>query len=192
MKTTTTKAAVAKSIWKMCKKMQPNRFLESKPNPKKPNLFLEAELTADRTPAKEPILWKREGEALTSPGNPLANITTVKLSRKKIPETSGRTCVESMLCKVHPELYITPLTQPIMNAPDLYHFRMLFILCCLEAEKSRMVACDLVGWSDLNWLSGLMVVVCSDGRIWWSGLTMVWAGVRFDGIVSWLSVEVYL
>ena len=42
--TTTTKEAVAKSIWKMCKKMQPNRFLESKPNPKKPNLFLEAEL----------------------------------------------------------------------------------------------------------------------------------------------------
>ena len=199
--TTTTKAAVVTSIWKMCKKMQPNRFLESKPNPKKPNLFLEAELTADRTPAKEPNLWKREGEALTSPGHPLTNLTTVKLSRKRCPKTSGRTCVESMLCKVHPELYITPLTQPIMNAPDLYHFRMLGILCCLEAEESRMVVCGLVGWSDLiwsgclvlRWWSVLMVWFggSDDGLLWYSDV-VVWAGVRFDGIVTWLSVEVCL
>ena len=32
--TTTKRAAVAKSIWKMCKNTEPNRFLESKPNPK--------------------------------------------------------------------------------------------------------------------------------------------------------------
>ena len=83
-----------------------------------------------------------------------------------------------MLCKVHPELYITPLTQPIMNAPDLYHFRMLVMLCCLEAEESRMVVCGLVGRSDLIWLSGLTVVVCSDGRIWWSGLTMICCDIQ--------------
>ena len=59
-------------------KTQPNCFLESKPNPKSRTLI------ADRTPAKEPILWKREGEALTSPGNPLTNLTTIKLSRKKV------------------------------------------------------------------------------------------------------------
>ena len=40
--------------------------------------------------------------------------------------------MESMLCKVHPELYIPPLTQPIKNAPDLYHFKGLGMLFCLE------------------------------------------------------------
>ena len=46
----------------------------------------------DRIPAKQPKFEKREGEALTSPGNPLTNITTIKLSRKK-PKTSSRRCV---------------------------------------------------------------------------------------------------
>ena len=168
--TTTTKAAVVTSIWKMCKKMQPNRFLESKPNPKKPNLFLKAELTADRTPAKEPILWKREGEVLTNPGNPLANLTTVKA--KKIPETLGRTCVESMLCKVHPELYIPPLTQPIMNAPDLYHFKRLGMLFCFGDAclwSGGVIWSDLVVWFDsggLFWWSAL-VVGSDDGLLWY-------------------------
>ena len=27
----------------------------------------------------------------------------------------------------------------------------------------------MVWWVDLFWLSGLAVVVCSDGLIWWSG-----------------------
>ena len=69
----------------------------SKKGPKtRPNLFLEAEsnpksrtYVADRTPAKEPNLRKREGEALTSPGHPLTNLTTVKLSRKKMSENLG-------------------------------------------------------------------------------------------------------
>ena len=132
--TTTRKAAVVTSIWKGAKRcsrtvsLNRSRIQKAEPIPKSRTLI------ADRTPAKEPNLWKREGEALTSPGNPLANLTTVKLSRKKIPETSGRTCVESMLCKVHPELYIPPLTQPIKNAPDLYHFKRLGMLCWLEAE----------------------------------------------------------
>ena len=75
---------------------------------------------------------KREGEALTSPGNPLANLNTVKLSRIRSPKTSSRTCVESMLCKVHPELYIPPLAQPIKKAPDLYHSKGLGMVFCLE------------------------------------------------------------
>ena len=37
----------------------------------------------DRIPAKQPKFEKREGEALTSPGSPLANLTTIKLSRKE-------------------------------------------------------------------------------------------------------------
>ena len=71
--------------------------------------------------------------------------------------------MESMLCKVHPELYIPPLTQPIKNAPDLYHFKELGMLFCLE---------------DGGLLSGGLI--CSGGLVWWSGLTMVCCGVRMQ------------
>ena len=164
MTTTTTKSG-GESI-KKAQKTRPNRFLEAEPNPKSRTYV------ADRTPAKEPNLWKREGEALTSPGHPLTNLTTVKLSQKRCPKTSGRTCVESMLCKVHPELYIPPLTQPTNNAPDLYHFTRLGVLCWFEVEQSRMVVC----WADLIWWSGLAVVVWSDGLILvvWSDDGLVW------------------
>ena len=64
-------------------KTRPNLFLEAEPNPKSRTYV------ADRTPAKEPNLRKREGEALTSPGHPLTNLTTVKLSRKKMSENLG-------------------------------------------------------------------------------------------------------
>ena len=76
-----------------------------------------------------------------------------------------------MLCKVHPELYIPPLTQPIMNSPDLYHFTRLGVLCWFEVEQSRMVAC----WADLIWWPGVTVVL-----IWWAdfgGLVWRWSGV---------------
>ena len=49
----------------------PNRIQKAEPIAKSRNRI------ADRTPAKEPILREREGEALTSPGNPLANLTTI-------------------------------------------------------------------------------------------------------------------
>ena len=45
-------------------KTHSNRILEAEPNPKSRTYV------ADRTPAKEPNLSKREGEALTSPGSP--------------------------------------------------------------------------------------------------------------------------
>ena len=111
--------------------------------PKMPNRIQKAESilksrtpVADRTPAKEPNLWKRggEGRPLPARGAPLNKLTTIKLSRKKKSESSGRKCVESMLCKVHPELYLPPLTQPIKNAPNLYHFKRLGMLCWLDAE----------------------------------------------------------
>ena len=166
-------------------KTRPNRFLEAEPNPKSRTYV------ADRTPAKEPNLWKREGEALTSPGHPLTNLTTVKLSRKRCPKTSGRTCVESMLCKVHPELYITPLTQPTNNAPDLYHFKRLGVLCWFEVEQSRMVVC----WADLEvWCGGGCLISLADfgALVWrWSGSEtplIVWCG----GLVLWSNLEVCL
>ena len=157
---------------KKAQRTRPNCFLEAEPNPKSRTYV------ADRTPAKEPNLWKREGEALTSPGHPLTNLTTVKLSRKRCPKTSGRTCVESMLCKVHPELYIPPLTQPTNNAPDLCHFTRLSLLCWFEVDNWRTVVCWL-GWTDLLvWCGG-------DGLIWWADfgdLVWRWSGV---GVGAW-------
>ena len=65
--------------------------------------------------------------------------------------------MESMLCKVHPELYIPPLAQPIKKAPDLYHFKGLGMLFCLEDGGL--------------WSGGL---ICSGGLVWqwWSVLTV--------------------
>ena len=144
-----------------------------------PNRILKAEIESlTEHLQRNPTYEKREGEALTRPGNPLTNLTTVKLNRIRSPETSGRTCVESMLCKVHPELYIPSLTQPTRNAPNLYHFRRLGVLCWLEAESGMVVWCwSLLWWADLIgcwvvwpgrrvWWSAL--VGWSDGRIWWS------------------------
>ena len=121
---------------------------------------------------RNPTNEKGKGRPLPARETKLTNLTTVKLSRKRCPKFSGRTCVESMLCKVHPELYIPPLTQPIMNAPNLYHFTRLGVLCWFEVEQSRMVVC----WADLIWLSGVAVVVWSDGLILvvWSDDGLVW------------------
>ena len=69
---------------------------------------IEAEITfekpnpiVDRIPAKQPKFEKREGEALTSPGNPLTNLTTIKLSRKKKTEDfEPKVCVCFKVCFV--------------------------------------------------------------------------------------------
>ena len=133
---------------------------------------------------------KREGEALTSPGNPLANLTTVKLSRIRSPETSSRTCVESVLCKVHPEFYIPPLTQPIRNAPDLYPFCRLGVLRWFEAEQSGIFCCGLIRvvWSNGG---GLMVWFRGRPAERWSGVEFACSGLTrgrwsmVDGLVWW-------
>ena len=140
----------AKSTWKRRRKSEPKRVLNAKPNPKSRTLVV------DRTPAKEPNLLKRAGEALTSPGSPLANLTTVKLSQIRRPDGSGRKRVNSMLCKVHPELYIPPFTQPTRNVPDLYHFRRLGVLCWFWSWVVK--GSSLVGSSDL-------VVWCARSRL---------------------------
>ena len=106
---------------------------------------------------RNPTYEKGKGRPLPAQGAQLANLTTIKLSRKKCRESSGRTCVESMLCKVHPELYIPPSTQPIKNAPDLYHSRGW--VCCADWKLSRQGWCPVVWWGDLNWLSELAVVL---------------------------------
>ena len=66
----------------------------------------------------------------------------------------------------------TPLTQPTNNAPDLYDFKRLGVLCWFEVEQSRMVVC----WADLICWSGVAVVVWSDELILvvWSENGLVW------------------
>ena len=93
-----------------------------------------------------------------------------------------------MLCKVHPEFYIPPLTQPIRNAPDLYHFSRLGVLCWFETEQSGIYCCGLIRvvWSDDG--GGLMVWF--GGRVWrWSGVEFGCGGLicgRWtDGLVWW-------
>ena len=149
-------------------KTRSNRFLEAKPNPKSRTYV------ADRTPAKEPNLWKREGEALTSPGHPLTNLTTVKLSRKRCPKTSGRTCVESMLCKVHPELYIPPLnpTHKQCTWPVPFQEVGCAVLIWSGAVKDGNLLVGLIWSAGLMWRWWFYLM----GWFWWSGLTMVWCG----------------
>ena len=140
---------------------------------------------------RNPTYQKGKGRPLPAQGAPLTDLTTVNLSRKRCPKTSGRTCVESMLCKVHPELYIPPLTQPTNNAPDLYHFKRLGVLCWFEVEQSRMVVC----WADLVvWCGGGCLIWLADfgALVWrWSGSEtplIVWCG----GLVLWSNLEVCL
>ena len=154
-------------------KTRSNRFLEAKPKPKSRTYV------ADRTPAKEPNLWKREGEALTSLGSPLTDLTTVKLSRKRCPKTSGRTCVESMLCKVHPEPYIPPLPWP---NPQTMHLTCTILrgwVCCADLNWSSH-GWQSVGWSDL--------VVWSDDSLMWELVHGLICGRMRDSV--WLSVVV--
>ena len=65
----------------------------------------------DRIPAKQPKFEKREGEALTSPWSPLANLTTIKLSRKKKSrDFKPKVCVCFKVCFVRFIQSSIPLT----------------------------------------------------------------------------------
>ena len=106
-----------------------------------------------------------------------------------------------MLCKVHPELYIPPLTQPTNNAPDLYHFTRLGVLCWFEVEQPWMVVCGLIWSGSLVWRwSGVGVGTWSDlwpdlRLIWLSGV-LVWSGEDLMacrcGLLPWPNLEDWL
>ena len=95
-----------------------------------------------------------------------------------------------MLCKVHPELYITPVTQPIKNAPDLYHFKGLGMLSCLEdgalSSNGLIRSGGLVWlwWSVLMFWFGGPVVAMVWSLIWLSCTVVSWTGfvVQFGGL----------
>ena len=94
-----------------------------------------------------------------------------------------------MLCKVHPELYIPPLTQPIRNAPDLYPFCRLGVLRWFEAEQSGIFCCGLIRvvWSNggglMVWFRGRPAERWSGVEFACSGLTRGrWSMVLYDGL----------
>ena len=104
VKTTMRTTTVAKSIWQ-CAKICRRRW--SRTESKKPSLFLKAEPLTEHL-QRNPTYEKGQGRPLPAQGTPLTNLTIVKLSRIRRADASGRKCVNSMLCKVHPELYIPP------------------------------------------------------------------------------------
>ena len=159
----------------------------------KPSRILKAELMSlTEHLQRNPTYQKGQGRPLPAQEAPLTDLTTVNLSRKRCPKTSGRTCVESMLCKVHPELYIPPLTQPTNNAPDLYHFTRLGVLCWFDVEQPWMVVCGLIWSGGLVWrwsdVGGL--------RLIWLSIVVVWSGADLMdcrcGLVQWPNLEDWL
>ena len=160
--------------------MQPNRFQDAKPNTKTEPIPKSRTLVAERTPAKEPNLWKRERGDPYQPGNPLTNLTTIKLSRKKNSEVfRPKVCGKYALQGSSRALY-TPL--------DPTHKECTWPVPVQEVGYSVLIGSWVVRdgglWSDVA------VEVCSDGLIWWwSGLTMVCCGLIWGRIwsgVVWL------
>ena len=139
------------------------------------NLFEKAELLSLPNTCKATQEWKREGEALTSPGNPLTNLTTIKLCRKRSPGTSSRTRVDSMRCKVHPELFLLTSLNPT-------HKETIWP-GCLEVGRSVQSCGWLISWE----VGGLVMVwseVCfvENGLDWRSAAwKKVWTGGLLRG-----------
>ena len=123
---------------------------------------------------RNPTYEKGQGRPLPSRGTQLTNLTTVKLSQKRCPKTSGRTCVESMLCKVHPELYIPPLnpTHKQCTWPVPFQEVGCAVLIWSGAVKDGNLLVGLIWSAGLMWRWWFYLM----GWFWWSGLTMVWCG----------------
>ena len=120
--TTTTKTTALKDATEPFRRCQ----TESK----KPNLSLKAELLSlTEHLQRNPTYEKGKGRPLPARGAQLTKLLTIKLSRKKNsgvfrPKVCGKYTLQGssrVLC--------TPLTQPIKNAPNLYHFKRLGMLC---------------------------------------------------------------
>ena len=137
---------------------------------------------------RNPSYEKREGEALTRPGNPLTNLTTIKLSRKKFRKLQAE-----RVWKVCFARFIQSSIYPPWPNPQWMHLTCTITrswVCCADWKLSSQGWCTLVWCCYLNWWSGLEVVIwLSGGRVvkmaLWpydlgSDLT-VWCG----GLMDW-------
>ena len=167
-----------------------------------PNLSKKAEpilksriLIADRTPAKEPILWKREGEALTRPGNPLANLTKIKLSRKKSGNFRPNVCGKYALQGSSRALYtLLDPTHKECTWPVPFQEPGYAVLI------GNWVVKNAVLWSGgVIWTGGLDWRCWWDLMVWFCGRVLIWSGLWSDclvwcsdGLVSWSDLELCL
>ena len=141
---------------------------------------------------------KRAGEALTSPGNPLANLTTINLSRKRVrnffrPNVCGKYALQGSSRALY-----TPLdpTHKECTWPVPFQEAGYAVLIGSWVVKDGVLWSGGVIWTgclDWRWCCDLMVwfggrvgtMVCCGIRMWWSDLgcdLIVWWG----GLIDWL------
>ena len=162
---TTTKAAMTKSI---LKRWTAERFPKRKAESKKPNLFLKAEIfLLTENLQRNPSYEKRWGRPLPAQGTPLANLTTIKLSRKKSGNLRPNVCGKYALQGSSRALY-TPL--------DPTHKECTWPVPFQEVGYAVLIGSWVVK-DGILW-SGLAVLVWSDGLLWCSGLMMVYCVIR--------------
>ena len=139
---------------------------------------------------RNPTYEKGKGRPLPAQGTQLANLTTVKLSRKKMSENlRPNVCGKYALLGSSRALY-NPLdpTHKQCTWPVPFHEVGCAVLIWSGGVKNG----SLLGWSDL-------VVWCGGGGlIWWadfswSGLTMLWWSdprlIRLSDVVVWSGAD---
>ena len=150
--------------------MQPNRFLESKPNPKSRTVLLLLTEHLQRNPSNE----KGKGRPLPAQGTPLAKLSKLRLSRKKSGNFRPKVCGKYALQGSSRALY-TPLDPTHKECTWPVPFEGVGYAVLFGGWWSVVWWGDLILWSDL--VVGLTMVWCcisiwcSDlGRNWWSGM----------------------
>ena len=160
---------------------------------RKLNLFLKAELLLlTEHLQRNPSYGKGKGRPLPAQGNPLANLTTIKLSRKKVRNVRPNVCGKYALQSSSRALY-NPLdpthkewTWPVPFQEVGYAVligrwwsadrmvwvggRVVMIVCCCIRMWWSDLGCDLIVWCDglMDWFHGL-IWISAWGR--WCGLT---------------------
>ena len=158
---------------------------------------------------RNPTYEKGKGRPLPAQGTQLANLTTVKLSRKKMSENlRPNVCGKYALLGSSRALY-NPLdpTHKQCTWPVPFHE----VGCAVLISSGGVKNGSLLGWSDLvvwcgggvliwwadfgglvwQW-SGGQIWDSSDCLMWWSDLGRIILWVGWCGLVPWPNLEVWL
>ena len=142
---------------------------------------------------RNPTYEKREGEALTSPGHPLTNLTTVKLSRKKMSENLRPNVCGTYALQGSSRALYTPLdptheqcTWPVPSHEVGCAVLILVVWCGGGGLVWQWSGVGVGAWSDL-W---------SDLRLVWLSDVVVWSGADhlmgcWCGLVPWPNLDVW-
>ena len=126
---------------------------------------------------RNPAYEKGQGRPLPARGAPLANLTTVKLSRNKVRKLQAES-----VWKVCFSRFIQSSIYPPWPNPQGMHLTCTIPrhwLCCADLKLSSQ------GWWSVGmiWSGGLVWWWRSDLIVWWlSGLRMAWSGAD---LVDW-------